>query len=60
MDLKIFLKTSKNKRKNLFKWDMDLVKKGLLFKHHYTTKVKKTWPHSNLDSRKEWKALGQD
>ena len=26
---------------------------GLFFKHHCTTKVKKTHPHSNLDWRKE-------
>ena len=35
------------------------MKMGLLFRHHCTTKVKKTRPHSHLDLR-ETKTLDQD
>ena len=38
---------------------MNLMKMGLLFRHHCTTKVKKTRPHSHLDLR-ETKTLDQD
>jgi len=45
MDLKDFLSISKNK-KEPFKWDMDLMKRGFLFRHHYTTKIKIKSPYN--------------
>jgi len=39
---------------------MDLIKMRLFIRHHCTTKVKKTRPYSNLDSRNKRKAFGQN
>jgi len=39
---------------------MDLIKVGLRFKHHCTTKIKKARPHSYLGLRETRKTLGQD
>jgi len=39
---------------------MDLIKMGLLFMHHCTTKIKKACPHSYLGPRETQKALGQE